>query len=138
MLMTELTSPPDHPGQELAKLGAWFQLCPFIGAIGTVIGMIRSFAELSTEGVGDPSVLSAAIGEVLIASYLGLLGGLVGCVLLGLAIWRHGFKPGWAVGLFAWSVIPTLLALWMTNMLVRSALHPPSSPEAQRSSEVGR
>lgn len=138
--MTEINSPPDQPGQGLAKLGAWLQLCPFIGAIGTVIGMIRSFAELSTstEGVGDPSVLSAAIGEVLIASYLGLLGSLVGCVLLGLAIWRHGFKAGWALCLFSWSVIPSLLALWMTSMLVRSAMHPPGSPEAQRSSEVGR
>lgn len=121
-------------------MGAWLQLSPFIGAIGTVIGMIRSFAELSSsaEGVGDPSMLSAAIGEVLIASYIGLLGSLVGCVLLGLAIWRHGFKPGWALGLFVWSVLPSLLALWMTYMLVLSAMRPPDSHESQRASEVGR
>jgi NADH:ubiquinone oxidoreductase subunit 6 (subunit J) len=99
--------------------------------------MIRSFAELSTKGVGDPSVLSGAIGAVLIASYFGLLASLVGCVLLSFAIWRHGFKSGWALGLFAWSVIPSLLALWMTCVLVLSAMHPPDSHEAQRTSEVG-
>lgn len=45
---------------------------PMIGLTGTVTGMMRAFATLGTSGVGDPSKLSAAIGEVLIATASGL------------------------------------------------------------------
>jgi biopolymer transport protein ExbB len=44
-----------------------------IGLLGTVTGMIKAFANLGTAGIGDPSGLSAAIGEVLIATASGLL-----------------------------------------------------------------
>ena len=46
---------------------------PMIGLLGTVFGMISAFATLGTSGIGDPSKLSAAIGEVLIATASGLL-----------------------------------------------------------------
>lgn len=46
---------------------------PMIGLLGTVTGMIKAFANLGTSGIGDPSGLSAAIGEVLIATASGLL-----------------------------------------------------------------
>ena len=45
---------------------------PMIGLLGTVTGMIRAFATLGTSGIGDPSSLSAAIGEVLVATASGL------------------------------------------------------------------
>lgn len=45
---------------------------PMIGLTGTVTGMMSAFATLGTSGVGDPSKLSAAIGEVLIATASGL------------------------------------------------------------------
>jgi biopolymer transport protein ExbB len=40
--------------------------------IGTVTGMIRAFATLGASGIGDPSSLAAAIGEVLVATASGL------------------------------------------------------------------
>ena len=40
---------------------------PMIGLLGTVTGMIKAFAKLGSSGIGDPSGLSAAIGEVLVA-----------------------------------------------------------------------
>ena len=43
-----------------------------IGLTGTVTGMMSAFDTLGTSGVGDPSKLSAAIGEVLIATASGL------------------------------------------------------------------
>jgi biopolymer transport protein ExbB len=46
---------------------------PMIGLLGTVTGMIRAFAKLGASGIGDPSGLSAAIGEVLIATASGLI-----------------------------------------------------------------
>jgi len=46
---------------------------PMIGLLGTVTGMIRAFATLGSSGIGDPSSLSAAIGQVLIATASGLV-----------------------------------------------------------------
>src|SRR3954470_13410281 len=46
---------------------------PMIGLLGTVTGMIKAFAKLGASGIGDPSVLSAAIGEVLVATASGLI-----------------------------------------------------------------
>jgi biopolymer transport protein ExbB len=45
---------------------------PMIGLLGTVTGMIRAFATLGSSGIGDPSSLSSAIGEVLTATASGL------------------------------------------------------------------
>ncbi len=46
---------------------------PMIGLLGTVFGMKSAFRTLNVSGVGDPSKLSGAIGEVLICTALGLL-----------------------------------------------------------------
>src|SRR5579862_21283 len=46
---------------------------PMIGLLGTVTGMIKAFATLGASGIGDPSSLSAAIGEVLVATASGLV-----------------------------------------------------------------
>lgn len=45
---------------------------PMIGLLGTVTGMIKAFEKLGTSGIGDPSGLAGAIGEVLIATASGL------------------------------------------------------------------
>ncbi len=46
---------------------------PMIGLLGTVTGMIKAFEKLGASGIGDPSGLSAAIGEVLVATASGLI-----------------------------------------------------------------
>jgi biopolymer transport protein ExbB len=46
---------------------------PMIGLLGTVTGMIKAFAKLGAAGIGDPSGLAAAIGEVLVATASGLI-----------------------------------------------------------------
>lgn len=48
-------------------------ISPMVGLLGTVTGMIKAFATLGTGGIGDPSKLAAAIGEVLIATATGLI-----------------------------------------------------------------
>lgn len=45
---------------------------PMIGLVGTVTGMMKAFEGLGTSGVGDPSKLAGAIGEVLVATASGL------------------------------------------------------------------
>lgn len=65
--------------KENGKMQTWISylsvigVCtPMIGLLGTVTGMIKAFATLGSAGIGDPSSLSAAIGEVLVATASGL------------------------------------------------------------------
>jgi biopolymer transport protein ExbB len=45
---------------------------PMMGLTGTVLGMMSAFKTLGTSGIGDPSALAGAIGEVLVATATGL------------------------------------------------------------------
>jgi len=54
----------------LATIGA---LAPFIGLLGTVIGIIKVFSDLKARGAGDINVLAGSIGEALATTALGLL-----------------------------------------------------------------
>jgi biopolymer transport protein ExbB len=66
--------------KENGKMQTWISylsvlgVCtPMIGLLGTVTGMIKAFAKLGSAGIGDPSGLAAAIGEVLVATASGLI-----------------------------------------------------------------
>jgi len=54
----------------LATIGA---LAPFIGLLGTVIGIIKVFSDLKTKGAGDINALAGSIGEALGTTALGLI-----------------------------------------------------------------
>lgn len=56
----------------LNSLGTVAAITPLLGLLGTVIGMIRVFNVIASEGVGDPSVLSGGISEALITTAAGL------------------------------------------------------------------
>jgi biopolymer transport protein ExbB len=43
-----------------------------LGLLGTVIGMIKVFAAITTSGVGNPGVLAGGISEALITTAAGL------------------------------------------------------------------
>ncbi|MCF7912553.1 MAG: MotA/TolQ/ExbB proton channel family protein [Candidatus Cloacimonetes bacterium] len=47
-------------------------IAPILGLLGTVLGMVRVFADISTQGVGDPALLSGGISEALISTAVGL------------------------------------------------------------------
>jgi biopolymer transport protein ExbB len=46
---------------------------PLLGLLGTIIGMIKSFAAITASGVGDPTVVSAGISMALITTATGLI-----------------------------------------------------------------
>jgi biopolymer transport protein ExbB len=54
-------------------LGTIGSSAPFIGLLGTVIGIIKSFHSMSVMGTGGFSVVAAGISEALIATALGLV-----------------------------------------------------------------
>jgi biopolymer transport protein ExbB len=71
-MMGELAKENSHLQTWISYLSVIGVCSPMIGLLGTVTGMIRAFATLGSSGIGDPSSLSSAIGEVLTATASGL------------------------------------------------------------------
>lgn len=59
--------------QRLGFLGTVGSNAPFVGLLGTVIGIIRAFQEMNLAGGELTSGLTAEIGEALVATAVGLL-----------------------------------------------------------------
>ena len=53
-------------------LGTVATASPFIGLFGTVIGIIKAFHEMASQGTGGFAVVAAGISEALVATALGL------------------------------------------------------------------
>ncbi|MBU0992825.1 MAG: MotA/TolQ/ExbB proton channel family protein [Proteobacteria bacterium] len=53
-------------------LGSVGNNAPFIGLLGTVLGILKSFADLSLLSTGGPQVVMAGISEALVATAVGL------------------------------------------------------------------
>jgi biopolymer transport protein ExbB len=71
-IMAEMAKENSRMQTSISYLSVIGVCTPMIGLLGTVTGMIKAFATLGTSGIGDPSSLSAAIGEVLVATASGL------------------------------------------------------------------
>ncbi len=56
----------------LSSLGTIASISPFLGLLGTVLGMIEMFAGISTHGVGDPAIVAGGIAQALITTAAGL------------------------------------------------------------------
>lgn len=56
----------------LNTLGTIASITPLLGLLGTVIGMIKVFAVITTQGVGDPGVLAGGISQALLTTAAGL------------------------------------------------------------------
>lgn len=62
-----------HLKKNLWVLGTIGSASPFIGLLGTVVGIIRSFHAMAQTGTGGFAVVSAGISEALIATAAGLV-----------------------------------------------------------------
>ena len=89
-------------GKALALTGAFLQLGPIVGMVGTTIGMMHAFKTLeSSNGISDPQRLSANISEVLIATVVGLGLSLTGLVLICIALFASRYRAPW----FFWFLV---------------------------------
>jgi len=57
----------------LNTLGTIAAITPLLGLLGTVIGMIKVFSTITTQGVGDPGALAGGISEALITTAAGMV-----------------------------------------------------------------
>lgn len=56
----------------LGLLGTIANIAPLLGLLGTVLGMIKAFNVIATQGVGTPATLGGGISEALITTAAGL------------------------------------------------------------------
>jgi biopolymer transport protein ExbB len=78
----------DRKRQELVQglkrhlwvLGTIGSSAPFIGLLGTVVGIVRSFHSMALTGSGGFAVVAAGISEALIATAVGLVVAVVSLV----------------------------------------------------------
>ncbi len=54
-------------------LGTIAAISPLLGLLGTVIGMIKVFSAITTQGVGNPAALAGGISEALITTAAGMV-----------------------------------------------------------------
>ncbi len=59
--------------KRLTILGTIGSNAPFVGLLGTVLGIIKAFNDLAFNTEGGPSVVMAGIAEALVATAIGLL-----------------------------------------------------------------
>jgi len=56
----------------LGLLGTIATIAPLLGLLGTVLGMIRAFNVIATQGMGTPATLGGGISEALITTAAGM------------------------------------------------------------------
>jgi len=59
--------------KNVGTLGIVANICPLLGLLGTVLGIIRSFSAISQQNLGDTTKLAAGISEALVATASGLI-----------------------------------------------------------------
>jgi len=86
-----------------ALVGAWLQLSQLVGFVVTQIAANRVYASIGEwmkGGTRDWGAISRAKDVVMTAIITGSCGGLIGCVLMAIAVYRQKCQPTWIVVLF--------------------------------------
>lgn len=78
-------------GKRLWIFGTLSFICPLIGLLGTVLGVMRSFRDLAISGSGGPTIVAAGISEALIATASGIAVAITAAVIYNwFNIWQKG------------------------------------------------
>lgn len=72
----------------LGSLASVSALAPFVGLLGTVVGIVNSFTQMAASGSGGLAVVSAGVAEALVATAAGLF---VAIPALG----AYNYLQGW-------------------------------------------
>jgi biopolymer transport protein ExbB len=66
-------------------------ICPLVGLLGTVLGVIRAFRDLAISGSGGPSIVAAGISEALVATAGGIAVAITAAVIYNwFNVWMKG------------------------------------------------
>jgi biopolymer transport protein ExbB len=115
----------------LGTLGTIAGVSPLLGLLGTVLGMIKMFAAVNSEGVGNPAALAGGIGEALITTAAGLI-----VAIPALISYRYlrGRVEGLVVEMEKETMkfLETVLAYGQASTELRSAEHEAAAPRKRR------
>ena len=108
-----------------ARVGVVLFLGPLVGVLGTVFGMMRAFDTLAKNDTATPQELSRSIGVSLTSTMIGIIVGIVGSILILVALtvyknrepWFFGWCVTlsilWCIGLFPVGLLPAVPILWI-------------------------
>jgi biopolymer transport protein ExbB len=88
-----------HEAAYELKRGLWVigtigSLAPYVGLFGTVVGIIRAFADMAEHGAGGFEVVAAGISEALIATAMGLAVAIIALMFFNYLQTRVGLIAG--------------------------------------------
>ena len=88
-----------HEAAYELKRGLWLigtigSLAPYVGLFGTVVGIIRAFADMAEHGTGGFEVVAAGISEALIATAAGLAVAIIALMFFNYLQTRVGLIAG--------------------------------------------
>ena len=88
-----------HEAAYSLKRGLWMigtigSLAPYVGLFGTVVGIIRAFADMAEHGAGGFEVVAAGISEALIATAMGLAVAIIALMFFNYLQTRVGLIAG--------------------------------------------
>jgi biopolymer transport protein ExbB len=66
--------------RNLGVIGTIAVIAPFVGLLGTVLGIIRAFQDIALKGNSTPAVVAAGVGEALVTTAAGLFVAVVSVV----------------------------------------------------------
>ncbi len=77
--------------QRLWIFGTLSFICPLVGLLGTVLGVMRSFRDLALSGSGGPTIVAAGISEALVATAGGIAVAITAAIIYNwFNIWMKG------------------------------------------------
>ena len=88
-----------HEAAYELKRGLWLigtidSLAPYVGLFGTVVGIIRAFADMAEHGTGGFEVVASGISEALIATAAGLAVAIIALMVFNYLQTRVGLIAG--------------------------------------------
>jgi biopolymer transport protein ExbB len=88
-----------HEAAYELKRGLWLigtigSLAPYVGLFGTVVGIIRAFADMAEHGTGGFEIVAAGISEALIATAAGLAVAIIALMFFNYLQTRVGLIAG--------------------------------------------
>ncbi len=82
-------------GRRIALAGAWLQLVSVVALIASVSAMIQTFNVTSKFDANAPAALAEVLSQALLPASIGLVFGLIGTVLLLVALFAKEYRAKW-------------------------------------------
>jgi len=74
-----------HLGQHFSLIGTLIKVCPLLGLLGTVIGMLEVFDALAATGSNNPRSMAAGVSKATVSTLAGMVVAIVGLLALSLS-----------------------------------------------------